>query len=129
MPTKLFIQIDTRAGTPIHAQITQRIRQRLREGGWMAGERLPAARKLAAELGVNFNTVARAYRALDEDGALSVQQGRGTFVVKAPSAQSAAARQKTALIALAKKYLRGAAALRAAPEDALAAVQAELRRR
>ena len=40
------------------------------------------ARELADELDVNFNTVARAYRMLDETGSISTQQGRGTFVTE-----------------------------------------------
>ena len=129
MRSRLSIQIDLHAATPIHAQIRQRIQQQLREGGLTVGERLPTVRKLAAELGVNFNTVARAYRKLDEDGSLSTQQGRGTFAVKIPSAKGAAAQQKAALAALARKYVRGAEALHAAPDDILAAVQAEQRKR
>ncbi|GAB4541800.1 MAG: hypothetical protein Fur002_10870 [Anaerolineales bacterium] len=129
MPPRFSIQIDLCAGTPLHAQIMQHIQQRLREGELTPGDKLPTVRELAAELGVNFNTVARAYRALDREGALSTQQGRGTFAVKIPAAKHTAARQKAALAALAKKYARGVAALRATPEDALAAVQAELLQR
>jgi GntR family transcriptional regulator len=38
-------------------------------------------RQLASEIRVNFNTVARAYRLLDEAGLISTQQGRGTYIL------------------------------------------------
>lgn len=44
-------------------------------------DQLPTVRQLARELKVNFNTVARAYRLLDEAGIISTQQGRGTYIM------------------------------------------------
>ncbi len=49
------------------------------------GDQLPTVRQLATDLRVNFNTVARAYRMLDEAGLISTQHGRGTYVWEAPS--------------------------------------------
>ncbi len=48
------------------------------------GDQLPTVRALALELRVNFNTVARAYRILDEERIISTQQGRGTFITEIP---------------------------------------------
>ncbi len=45
-------------------------------------DQLPTVRHLARELKVNFNTVARAYRLLDEAGVISTQQGRGTYIME-----------------------------------------------
>jgi GntR family transcriptional regulator len=51
------------------------------------GAQLPTVRALAEELRVNFNTVARAYRILDEARIISTQQGRGTFYYRGPAAE------------------------------------------
>jgi GntR family transcriptional regulator len=48
------------------------------------GDQLPTVRALAEELRVNFNTVARAYRILDEARIISTQQGRGTYITEIP---------------------------------------------
>lgn len=52
---------------------------------------------MAAELRVNFNTIARAYRMLDEAGLLSTQQGRGTYIIDQPVEEKTATLKKDAL--------------------------------
>ena len=47
----------------------------------LPGDQLPTVRQMAAELSINFNTVARAYRMLDQAGLITTQQGRGTYVL------------------------------------------------
>lgn len=74
------IQINFRSGQPIYAQIVAQIQSLIEGGEIKPGDQLPTVRKLSSELGINFNTVARAYRILDEAGLISTQQGRGTFV-------------------------------------------------
>ncbi|HEX9798168.1 MAG TPA: winged helix-turn-helix domain-containing protein [Anaerolineales bacterium] len=59
-------------------------------GELAAGERLPTVRQLADSLGVNFNTVARAYRRLEADGLARPHRGRGTFVAGVDRAGEAA---------------------------------------
>ena len=72
---------------PIYTQIVEQIRGMVANGELRAGIQLPTVRELAAELRVNFNTVARAYRMLDEAGLISTQRGRGTFIWEQPSAE------------------------------------------
>ena len=74
------IQIDFRAGSPIYIQIVEQIRQQVASGELKPNDQLPTVRQLASELRVNFNTIARAYRILDEAGLISTQQGRGTYI-------------------------------------------------
>ncbi|HUV29156.1 MAG TPA: GntR family transcriptional regulator [Anaerolineales bacterium] len=78
------IQIDFRSGEPIYTQIVNQIQQMVAEGELKQGDQLPTVRHLATELRVNFNTVARAYRILDEAGLISTQQGRGTYIWEQP---------------------------------------------
>ena len=64
----------------IFLQIADQIRDRVLEGEWAAGERIPSIRELAFELGVNPNTVTRSYQALLDWGIVVNQRGRGYFV-------------------------------------------------
>ena len=64
----------------IFLQIADQIRDRVLEGEWQAGERIPSIRELAAELGVNPNTVTRSYQALLDWGIVVNKRGRGYFV-------------------------------------------------
>ena len=72
------ISIDLRSDIPIYLQIVEQIRQQLTSGGLKPGDQLPTVRALASELRINFNTVGRAYRVLDESRLISTQRGRGT---------------------------------------------------
>ena len=70
------IQLDFRSGVPIYIQIMDQIRQMVANGDLRTGDQLPTVRQLAIDLQVNWNTVARAYRLLDEAGLISTQQGQ-----------------------------------------------------
>jgi GntR family transcriptional regulator len=79
------IQIDFRSGGPIYLQIVEQVQNMIAQGHLKKGDQLPTVRQLATDLRVNFNTVARAYRLLDEAGLISTQQGRGTYIWEAPA--------------------------------------------
>ena len=64
----------------IYLQIADQVRDRILQGEWQAGERIPSIRELAIELGVNPNTVTRSYQALLDWGIVANQRGRGYFV-------------------------------------------------
>jgi GntR family transcriptional regulator/MocR family aminotransferase len=78
------IPLDRDAATPLYQQIQQHIARLIREGALPAQARLPATRRLAADLGVNRITVSNAYAELEAAGLVYAQTGRGTFVC-APS--------------------------------------------
>jgi GntR family transcriptional regulator len=73
-------RIDRRTGTAVYAQLVQQVRQAIRMGRLVPGERLPTAREVAERLGINPNTVFRAYRELEVAGLVEPRQGSGTFV-------------------------------------------------
>ncbi len=77
-----MVELNFRSGDPIYLQIADQFQQRIADGELKPGDQLPTVRELANELEVNFNTVARAYRILDDNGAISTQQGRGTYVIE-----------------------------------------------
>ncbi|MCY4453587.1 MAG: GntR family transcriptional regulator [Immundisolibacterales bacterium] len=64
----------------IYLQIADQIRERVVEGDWLPGERIPSIRELAVELGVNPNTVTKSYQRLTDRGIISSRRGLGYFV-------------------------------------------------
>lgn len=78
-PTAL-IDIDPRSPVAPYEQLRARIALLVREGGLPAHTRLPAVRRLATDLGLAANTVARAYRELEAGGVLETRGRLGTFV-------------------------------------------------
>ena len=64
----------------IYLQIADQIRERVLDGDWRAGERIPSIRELAVELGVNPNTVTKSYQRLMDRGIISSRRGLGYFV-------------------------------------------------
>ncbi len=79
------IIINLRSDVPIYIQVFEQVRQQVVSGELKPGAQLPTVRALAAELRVNFNTIARAYRMLDESHIISTQQGRGTYILEETS--------------------------------------------
>ena len=74
------LTINLESGVPIYMQLVDRIKQMVVSGQLQPGQQLPTIRQLAADLRVNYNTVGRAYLILDQEGVISTQQGRGTYV-------------------------------------------------
>jgi GntR family transcriptional regulator len=105
----LPIEIDFRSHVPIYLQVMEQIQSQLAAGGLAPGDQLPTVRQLAADLRVNFNTVARAYRLLDEAGIISTQQGRGTYVLEHLPVETAAGLRRVALQAMTRAFLEDAA--------------------
>jgi GntR family transcriptional regulator len=76
----LWIQILPGSDKPIYVQIVEQISEAIAKNELAAGDRLPAVRKLAAELVINPNTVARAYSVLEQARLVTTKTGSGTFV-------------------------------------------------
>ncbi len=103
---KKIIKIDFRSPTPINIQMAGQIRRLIATGELAPGERLPTLRELAAELQINFTTVARAYRALDAEGLISTQHGRGTFVLGPATEEANTRLREKSLNDLTREYVR-----------------------
>ena len=109
MSTQLLtLQLDFRSGLPIYIQIMNQIESQVLGGILKPGNQLPTVRALASELRVNFNTVARAYRMLDEARIISTQQGRGTYITEIPPPEVTERLRRETLEALARKYISAA---------------------
>jgi len=111
------IHLDFRSGVPIYTQIVEQVKQQVVGGELKPGDQLPTVRALALELRVNFNTVARAYRLLDEAGIISTQQGRGTYILDVPPPERTDKLRQQALEALTRDYLKEAIRLGCRPEE------------
>jgi GntR family transcriptional regulator len=106
--SKLKISLDFRSSSPIYVQIMDQVRHQIASGDIHPGDQLPTVRQLAADLRVNFNTIARAYRLLDEAGIISTQHGRGTYILEAPSPEVIERLRQEDLDRLTENYLSGA---------------------
>ncbi|MCL4267914.1 MAG: GntR family transcriptional regulator [Anaerolineales bacterium] len=101
----LTLQLDFHSGFPIYTQIVNQIQSQLANGILKPGDQLPTVRALASELRVNFNTVARAYRILDEARIISTQQGRGTYIIEIPPPEVTEKLRQDSLSELTKRYV------------------------
>ena len=80
----LTLTIDRRLEIPVYEQIADQVRRLVASGALEPGAALPSVRQLAGDLGVNLNTIARAYRLLEDEGFLVIRQRAGV-VVAAPA--------------------------------------------
>lgn len=72
--------VDPDDDLPVGLQLTLRLRALIATGRLPAGEKLPSVRRLAEWAGVNTNTVRAVYASLEDEGLVTGQHGRGTFV-------------------------------------------------
>ena len=71
-------------GLPIYLQIIRHIKRGIAAGTIQAGEELPSRRVLSARLGVNPNTVQKAYKLLEEEGIISSRSGAKSEIALSP---------------------------------------------
>lgn len=83
----MWFAIDFSSHTPVYVQIKDNIKASILSGKLKTGDYIPSIRNLAKDIGVNINTVARAYRELEIDGVIRPQRGEGYVVVGVQSEQ------------------------------------------
>ena len=79
---------------PVYQQLVDQICYHVASGNLKAGEKLPTVRDLASALGINFNTVARAYHELSRSGLMVGRKGGGSSVSEKPSISGEAKKEK-----------------------------------
>lgn len=119
--------LDIRSDSPIYIQIVDQIKAQIASGVLQPGDQLPTVRALATDLRINFNTVARAYRMLDEERIISTQQGRGTYITEIPPPKASKRLRREALDAITQRYLTEAAQLGFSAEEILQALEHHLK--
>lgn len=86
--------IDNASGRPVYLQIIDQVKRDIALGRLATEERLPTVRQLAQQLAINPNTIAKAYRQLEQDGIIVTRAGAGAFVAGLDSLLSRAVRRK-----------------------------------
>jgi GntR family transcriptional regulator len=81
-PDAFEFRLDLASGVPVYRQIIDQVLLAVATGTLQGGRQLPTVRQVAVDLAINPNTVLRAYRELEIRGAISTQQGIGTFVTR-----------------------------------------------
>jgi DNA-binding transcriptional regulator YhcF (GntR family) len=114
------IVIDADSAVPPYEQVRLRIAELAAGGVLAAGAKLPPVRQLAGELGLAANTVARAYRELEQAGLVETRGRAGTLVTARAGRTPAEAQQA------AQRYAQQATALGVPPRAALELVRAAL---
>ena len=120
------MRIDPASGAAPFAQLRSQILADISDGTLGPGDRLPPVRRLAGELGIAVNTVAKAYRELEADGVLEGRGRSGTFVRSTVTVGRAAPAAASAREA-ARRYAETARSLGIGPDDALEIVREALR--
>ena len=113
----MLIRLDPRSGEPIYLQITTQVKHLVATGNLKPNDQLPTVRQLAIELRLNPNTVARAYTQLAEEGVISTQQGRGTYVLDRPPPADQRKLRREKLIAVTDSFLREVERLDYTPDE------------
>jgi GntR family transcriptional regulator len=90
----MLLHVDVRNGLAVYDQIVRQVKFAVAEGALRTGELVPSVRELARELAINPNTVARAYRQLQDDGVLETVRGTGLSVTTAARRQCQSERAK-----------------------------------
>ena len=84
----MFLSVDASDKRPLYKQVIDGVKELIARGVLREGMPLPSVRQVAGDLGVNLNTIAVAYRELQDEGFVNVRHGAGA-VVAARSAQGA----------------------------------------
>jgi DNA-binding transcriptional regulator YhcF (GntR family) len=119
--------LDPRSGVATYLQIVQQVKEALRLGTLDVGDQLPTVREVVADLAINPNTVAKAYRDLEREGLVVARQGRGTFV--ASTLAPASLRHHDQLRAQLERWVAGAEDAGLDDESIRALISATLRKK
>lgn len=101
----MLMNVDPKDPRPVYRQIVDEVQRCVTVGVLKPDDPLPAVRRLAADLGVNANTVQHAYRTLETEGLAYVKRGLGTFVSPTPK-PAGQARQASVARQIAERMLR-----------------------
>jgi GntR family transcriptional regulator len=88
------IRIDNASGRAVYQQIVDQIKRDIALGRLLKDEKLPTVRQLAQQLAINPNTIAKAYRQLEQEGIIVTRPGTGAFVASLDSHLSRAVKKK-----------------------------------
>lgn len=87
-------RIDNASDRPVYLQIIDQVKRDIAIGRLLREERLPTVRQLAQQLAINPNTIAKAYRQLEQEGIIVTKAGAGAFVASLDSNLSKTVRKR-----------------------------------
>jgi GntR family transcriptional regulator len=93
----MFVTVDVRDARPLYQQLVDEIKTLIARGELEQGTLLPPVRQVAKDLGVNLNTVAFAYRRLQQEGLIRVRHGSGAVVISQTLKENPEERLRTQL--------------------------------
>jgi GntR family transcriptional regulator len=76
----MILRLNPSSGIPLYLQLIEQVKHAIETGVIEAGEQLPSVRQMAEDLLINPNTVARAYRDLEQEGIIELKHGSGAFI-------------------------------------------------
>jgi GntR family transcriptional regulator len=121
----MLLHVNTSSGVPVYLQIEAQVKQALAAGALRQGDTLPSVRRLAAQLRVNPNTVAKAYQNLEREGVIRTVPGGGTFAADSSPGLLKSEKLRR-LRPVARQLAVESTQLRLAPGDVVKLVEDEL---
>lgn len=122
----MLLHVHASSGVPLYQQIVGQVKNAVASGASRAGDSLPSVRKLAADLRINPNTIARAYQELEREGITRTVPGGGTYVADIKPGILKSEKQKR-LRPLARQLAVESVQLRFDSEECVEMLKAELR--
>ena len=121
----MLLHVNTSSGVPVYLQIEGQVKQAIAAGALQLGNALPPVRRMAAQLRVNPNTVAKAYQNLEREGVIRTVPGGGTYVADSSPGLLKSEKLRR-LRPLARQLAVESSQLRLAPGDVVKLVEDEL---
>jgi GntR family transcriptional regulator len=121
----MLLHVNTSSGVPVYLQIEGQVKQALAAGALQQGNTLPSVRRLAAQLRVNPNTVAKAYQNLEREGVIRTVPGGGTYAADSSPGLLKSEKLRR-LRPVARQLAVESTQLRLAPGDVVKLVENEL---
>ncbi len=84
----MVLRLNPASGVPLYLQLIEQVKHAIETGAIETGEQLPSVRKMAEDLLINPNTVARAYRDLEQEGIIELKHGSGAFITDSVTARA-----------------------------------------
>jgi len=94
----MIFRLPQSSGVPLYLQLMEQVKHAVETGALREGDQLPTIRKVANELVINPNTVARAYRELEYEGILELRHGTGAFIKESAGGRARVLRNAHALV-------------------------------
>ena len=94
----MILRLNQSSGIPLYLQLMEQVKHAVETGALQSGDQLPTMRKLAEDLVMNPNTVARAYRELEHKGIVELKHGSGAFICESTARKSKVTKKAQAVV-------------------------------